>query len=73
MPDAAKDLVLQLVRLQTEALTCPSCQHRLMACRLGLRAVAVDRLEVEVACALCSDAFTLTVTPSAGEGTASIR
>jgi hypothetical protein len=73
MPDAAKDLVLQLVRLQTEARTCPCCQRRLTGCRLGLLAVAVDRLVVEVACALCSDAFTLTVTPSAGEGTVSIR
>lgn len=71
--DAAKDLVLDLVRTEVSEQPCSSCGRTLEGCRLSVDVVELDRISIEVTCAACERVTHLEVGPSADGGAASIR
>lgn len=72
-PEAARRLVLDLVRPQVEAGTCPRCGSTLEGCRLELAGVEPDRVEVAMRCPGCHAETVLRLRPAADGGAASIR
>jgi uncharacterized protein with PIN domain len=72
-PDAARRLVLDLVRPQVEAGRCPECGGPLEGCRLDLRSVEPDRIEVAASCPGCGGDTVLRLRPATDGGAASIR
>lgn len=72
-PDAARRLVLDLVRPQVEAGRCPDCGGPLEGCRLDLGSVEPDRIEVAATCPGCRHQTLLRLRPSTDGGAASVR
>lgn len=72
-PDAARRLVLELVRPQVEAGRCPQCGGALDGCRLDLGDVEPERIEVSAICPGCGAATALRLQPAGDGGTPSIR
>jgi predicted RNA-binding Zn-ribbon protein involved in translation (DUF1610 family) len=72
-PDAARRLVLELVRQQVEAGICPRCGAALEGCRLALGEVDPDRIDVSVGCPRCGTETALRLRPAADGGAASVR
>lgn len=72
-PEAARRLLLDLVRPQVEAGRCPNCGGRLAGCRLDLGSVEPDRIEVAATCPGCGGDTVLRLRPAPEGGTASIR
>jgi uncharacterized Zn finger protein len=72
-PDAARDLLLQVVRTEAEERPCPACGRALDGCELIVDTMELDRIVVQVTCAVCGGVTQLHVTPSEDGGTASIR
>lgn len=71
--DAARDLVVGLVRTEVEAQPCPECGRTLEDCTLRVDAMELDRIVIEVTCSACDRVTHLEVAPSADGGAASIR
>ena len=72
-PEAARRLVLDLVRPQVERGSCPRCGASLGACRLDLVEVEPDRIVVAATCPGCDTQTQLQLRPAADGGAASIR
>lgn len=72
-PDAARDLVLGLVRTEVEEQPCPACGRALEDSTLRVETVELDRIVIEVTCAACDRVTHLEVGPSVDGGAASIR
>ena len=71
-PEAARRLVLDLVRPRVEAGRCPHCGELLQGCRLDLGSVEPDQIEVSVMCPGCGADTVLRLRPAADGGSASI-
>lgn len=72
-PDAARRLVLDLVRPQVEAGRCPECGYALEGCRLELGSVEPDHIEVSATCPGCGGGTVLRLRPATDGGAASIH
>lgn len=72
-PDAARELLLQVVRPEAERRPCPACGRALEGCELTVDTMELDRIVVRVTCAGCGGQTDLHVSPSEDGGTASIR
>lgn len=72
-PDAARDLLLQVVRAEAERRPCPACGRTLEGCELMVDTMELDRIVVQVTCAGCGGGTRLHVGPSEDGGTASVR
>lgn len=71
-PEAARRLVLELVRPRVEAGACGSCGATLQDCGLDLGAVEPDRIEVVATCRGCGARTELRLRPATEGGAASI-
>lgn len=71
-PEAARRLVLDVVRPQVEAGRCPHCGSAMEGCGLGLGSVEPDRIQVAARCPGCGAETVLRLRPAADGGTASI-
>lgn len=72
-PEAARRLVLDLVRPQVEAGRCPGCGASLGGCSLELEDVQPDRIDVAATCSGCGRRTELHLRPAADGGAASVR
>lgn len=72
-PEAARRLVLELVRPQVEAGSCPGCGARLSGGGLEVEEVQPDRIDVTATCPECGRRTELRLRPAADGGSASVR